>query len=175
MYKEGRKKEASKVYKEQGKAIQHTQDSTRAASGGIRTHDTLHSRQNTLPVELLRLGPNLTSHSAPDEQSIYQHVTIACTCVIDIPFSVSLVTRSWCVHRATQLWISSLRRYTKLVSRQERLRVTLSPSPSHFLSPSFTLSHSPSRSLFHSLSLSLILSLSHSLPPPLSPSLSLSV
>ena len=40
---------------------------------GIRTHDTQHSRRNALIAELLRhwLGPNLTSHSAPDEQTSY--------------------------------------------------------------------------------------------------------
>ena len=64
--------------------------------GGTRTHDTLYSRQSTLPTELPRqlshdtlysrqstlptelprqlswLGPNLTSHSTPDEQANHQ-------------------------------------------------------------------------------------------------------
>ena len=39
-------------------------------------HDTLYSRQSTLPTELPRqlswLGPNLTSHSTPDEQANHQ-------------------------------------------------------------------------------------------------------
>ena len=43
-----------------------------------RTHDTLYSRQSALPTELPRqlswLGPNLTSHSTPDEQANHQHV-----------------------------------------------------------------------------------------------------
>ena len=45
-------------------------------SGGTRTHDTLYSRQSALPTELPRqlswLGPNLTSHSTPDEQANHQ-------------------------------------------------------------------------------------------------------
>ena len=46
---EGKKKEASKVIQKQNKSTQHTQGShfskeKCAASGGIRTHDTLHSR-----------------------------------------------------------------------------------------------------------------------------------
>ena len=44
--------------------------------GGTRTHDTLYSRQSALPTELPRqfswLGPNLTSHSTPDEQANHQ-------------------------------------------------------------------------------------------------------
>ena len=39
-------------------------------------NDTLHSRQSALPTELPRqlswLGPNLTSHSTPDEQANHQ-------------------------------------------------------------------------------------------------------
>ena len=46
------------------------------ALGGTRTHDTLYSRQSALPTELPRqlswLGPNLTSHSTPDEQANHQ-------------------------------------------------------------------------------------------------------
>ena len=74
----------------QGKATQHTQGSEKTASGeislpwvrletasgGTRTHDTLYSRQSALPTELPRqlswLGPNLTSHSTPDEQANHQ-------------------------------------------------------------------------------------------------------
>ena len=52
--KEGRKKQA-RSNKQQGKATQHTQGShfsweKWAASGGTRTHDTLHSRQSALPL-----------------------------------------------------------------------------------------------------------------------------
>ena len=47
---------------------------------GTRTHDTLHSRQSALrlsyivhvPRQLSWLGPNLTSHSTPDEQANHQ-------------------------------------------------------------------------------------------------------
>ena len=79
---EGRKKEASKV-KQTNKAKQHSTPKAVtfprkkwAASGGTRTHDTLYSRQSALPTELPRqlswLGPNLTSHSTPDEQANHQ-------------------------------------------------------------------------------------------------------
>ena len=33
---------------------------------------TLYSRQSALPTELSWLGPNLTSHSTPDEQANHQ-------------------------------------------------------------------------------------------------------
>ena len=43
----------------------------------VGTHDTLYSRQSALPTELPRqlswLGPNLTSHSTPDEH-VHVHV-----------------------------------------------------------------------------------------------------
>ena len=61
----GRKREASKARanKQQGKATQHRQS-------------LLGSRQSALPAELPRQlswpGPNLTSHSTPDEQANYQ-------------------------------------------------------------------------------------------------------
>ena len=49
--------------------------------GGTRTHDTLYSRQSALPTELPRqlswLGPNLTSHSTPDEQANHVHIHVA--------------------------------------------------------------------------------------------------
>ena len=56
---EGRKKQASS--NKQGKATQHTQGSyfskeKWAASGVTRTHDTLHSRQSTLPLSYLYQG-----------------------------------------------------------------------------------------------------------------------
>ena len=74
-----RKEERSKQgqNKQQGKATQHTQGShffkeKWAASGGTQIHDTLHSRQSALPLSYQGsfswLGPNLTSHNAPDEQ-----------------------------------------------------------------------------------------------------------
>ena len=77
-----KKKERSKV-KQTNKAKQHSTPKAvtfprkkLAASGGTRTHDTLYSRQSALPTELPRqlswLGPNLTSHSTPDEQANYQ-------------------------------------------------------------------------------------------------------
>ena len=56
MQKEGGKKQA-RSYKQQSKAKQSTQGShfskeKWAASGGIQTHNTLHSRQSALPTEL---------------------------------------------------------------------------------------------------------------------------
>ena len=74
--REGRKKEASKV-KQTNKAKQHSTPKAvtfpRKNELPRRTHDTLYSRQSTLPTELPRqlswLGPNLTSHSTPDEQA----------------------------------------------------------------------------------------------------------
>ena len=44
--------------------------------GWDSTHDILYSRQSALPTELPRqlswLGPNVTSHSTPDEQANHQ-------------------------------------------------------------------------------------------------------
>ena len=73
-----RKKEKSKQG-QTNKAKQHSTPEAvfyRGSSGGTRTHDTLYSRQSALPTELPRqlswLGPNLTSHSTPDEQANHQ-------------------------------------------------------------------------------------------------------
>ena len=76
-----RKKERSKQGQtnKQGKATQHTQGSHYELPWvGLEptTLYTLDSRQSALPTELPRqlswLGPNLTSHSTPDEQANHQ-------------------------------------------------------------------------------------------------------
>ena len=72
--KEERKKQGQ-TNKQTNKTKQHS-SSEKTASGGTRTHDTLYSRQSALPTELPRqlswMGPNLTSHSTPDEQANHQ-------------------------------------------------------------------------------------------------------
>ena len=75
--KEERKKQArSNKQTRQSNTAHPRQSLFRTASGGTRTHDTLYSRQSALPTELPRqlswLGPNLTSHSTPDEQANHQ-------------------------------------------------------------------------------------------------------
>ena len=47
-----------------------------SASGGTRTHDTLHYKESALPLNYQGssascMGLNHTSHSAPDEQAYY--------------------------------------------------------------------------------------------------------
>ena len=67
-----RKKDRSKQGQTNDKAKQHSTPKAVAASGGTRTHDTLHSRQSALPRQFSWLGPNFTSHSIPDEQANHQ-------------------------------------------------------------------------------------------------------
>ena len=71
-----RKKERSKV-KQTNKAKQHsTPKAVKKLGLEPTTLYTLYSRQSALPTELPRqfswLGPNLTSHSTPDEQANHQ-------------------------------------------------------------------------------------------------------
>ena len=71
--KEERKKQArSNKQTRQSNTAHPRQSLFRAASGGTRTHDTLHSRQSALPAELPRLSPYLTSHGTLDEQANHQ-------------------------------------------------------------------------------------------------------
>ena len=93
--KEERKKQArSNKQTRQSNTAHPRQSLFRAASGGTRTHDTLYSRQSALPTELPRqlswLGPNLTSHSTPDEQANHQlsmkeKAGVTCTCTWLLP------------------------------------------------------------------------------------------
>ena len=72
----GRKKEASEV--KQTKQSNTTQPrqllfQRKINCLGIRIHNTLYYRQSAPPARQLSwLGPNLTSHSTPDEQASYQ-------------------------------------------------------------------------------------------------------
>ena len=76
---EGRKKEASKVKQtRQSNTAPPRQSLFLEKMSCLRWDSSPYSRQSALPTELPRqlswLGPNLTSHSTPDEQANHQYM-----------------------------------------------------------------------------------------------------